>query len=116
MRELFIYYRIPVAKADEALAAVHTFQARLRVRHPGLMARLLRRSESEDSLQTWMEIYAFDPLLNPASPEHVEGPDRPEVSKGVNAACQSDIESEARCLSELIAGVRHTESFVPCAS
>ena len=115
MRELFIYYRIPVAKADEALAAVHTFQARLRVRHPGLVARLLRRSESEDSLQTWMEIYAFDPLLS-ASPEPVEGPAHPEVSKGVSAACQSDIESEARCLSELIAGVRHTESFVPCAS
>jgi len=35
MRELFIYYRIPVAKVDEALAAVHAFQARLRERHPG---------------------------------------------------------------------------------
>jgi hypothetical protein len=126
MRELFIYYRIPVAKADEALVAVHAFQARLRARHPGLVARLLRRSESEDSLQTWMEIYAFDPLLNPASTELVEGPAHPDPSipqdrvasrsKGVSAACQSDIESEARCLSELIAGVRHTESFVPCAS
>jgi hypothetical protein len=101
MRELFIYYRIPVTRADEALAAVHAFQARLRARHPGLVARLLRRPESEDSLQTWMEIYAFDPLLSQAR---------------LDAACQSDIESEARCLSELIAGVRHTESFVPCAS
>ena len=101
MRELFIYYRIPVARADEALAAVHALQARLRARHPGLVARLLRRCESEDSPQTWMEIYAFDPLLNPA---------------GVTPACQSDIESEARCLSELIAGERHTESFVSCAS
>ena len=100
MRELCIYYRIPVARADEALAAVHAFQARLRARHPGLATRLLRRCESEDSPQTWMEIYAFDPLLK----------------AGVSAACQSDIESEARCLSELIAGVRHTESFVPCAS
>ncbi len=101
MRELFIYYRIPVARADEALAAVHAFQARLRARYPGLVARLLRRSESQDSPQTWMEIYAFDPLMSAA---------------GVNAVCQSDIESEARCLSELIAGERHTESFVPCAS
>lgn len=101
MREMFIYYRIPVARADEALAAVHALQARLRARHPGLVARLLRRAESEDSLQTWMEIYAFDPLLNP---------------DGIDPACQSDIEFEARCLSALIAGERHTESFHPCAS
>jgi hypothetical protein len=100
MRELFIYYRIPVARADEALAAVHAFQARLRARHPGLAARVLRRPESEDSLQTWMEIYAFDPLLNAA---------------GVSAACESDVESEARCLSGMIAGARHIESFAPCA-
>ena len=101
MRELFIYYRIPVAKVDEALAAVHAFQARLRERHPGLNARLLCRPEPEDSLHTWMEIYAFDPTLNAA---------------GITAACQSDIESEAHCLAELIAGARHIESFVACAS
>jgi hypothetical protein len=101
MRELFIYYRIPVAKADEARAAVHAFQARLRARHMGLSARLLCRHEIEDSLQTWMEIYAFDPMLN---------------ASGITAACQSDIESEARCLDDLIAGARHTEGFVPCVS
>ena len=101
MRELFIYYRIPVAKVDEALAAVHAFQARLRERHPGLNARLLCRPEPKDSLHTWMEIYAFDPLLNPS---------------GITAACQSDIESEARCLDELIVGALHIEGFVPCAS
>jgi hypothetical protein len=101
MRELFIYYRIPVAKVDEALAAVHAFQARLRERHPGLSARLLCRPEPEDSLQTWMETYAFDPLLNAA---------------GITPDCQADIDSEARCLAELIAGTRHIEAFVACAS
>jgi hypothetical protein len=101
MRELFIYYRIPVAKVDEALAAVHAFQARLRARHAGLSARLLCRPEPEDSLQTWMEIYAFDPLPN---------------AVGITPECQADIESEARCLTGLIAGARHIETFIPCAS
>ncbi len=101
MRELFIYYRIPVAKADEALAAAHAFQARLCTRHPGLTARLMRRPEMYDSEQTWMEIYAFDPERKPG---------------GVTPECQSDIETEALCMAGLSAGARHTEVFVPCAS
>jgi hypothetical protein len=101
MRELFIYYRIPVAKAAAALAAALAFQARLQTRHPGLTARLLRHPEVQDDRQTWMEIYSCDPLLQPG---------------GVTPACQSDIESEARCMTDLIAGARHTEVFVPCAS
>ena len=42
MRELFIYYQIPVTQAVAARAQVDAFQARLRQRHPGLVTRLLR--------------------------------------------------------------------------
>jgi len=101
MRELFIYYRIPVVKAETALEAAHAFQARLCARHPGLTARLLRRPEVQDSQQTWMETYSFDPISS---------------AGGVTPECQSDIEREARCMNDLIAGARHTEVFVACAS
>jgi hypothetical protein len=101
MRELFIYYRIPLAKAEAARVAVEDFQARLRARHPGLRARLLRRPEHENNLQTWMETYAFDPTHDAA---------------GVSAACESDIAFEARGLADFIEGSRHVEGFVACAS
>ncbi|CAG1015844.1 hypothetical protein BURC_01072 [Burkholderiaceae bacterium] len=101
MRELFIYYRIEVAGAASALAAAQAFQQRLRDRHPGLTARLLRRPDDPtahaNDTQTWMEIYSFD-------------------DAGICAALQADIESEAAALATFMRGTRHTEVFVPCAS
>jgi len=101
MRELFIYYRIPVALAGTALEAALAFQARLRRRHPGLTARLLRRPDEQHDQQTWMETYAFHPDGQPA---------------GMTAGLQAEIAAEAAVLAPFTAGPRHTEVFVPCAS
>jgi len=101
MRELFIYYQIPVTQAVAARTQVDAFQARLRERHPGLVTRVLRRPESRDSQQTWMEIYSFDRAVN---------------AHGVSPALQAEIESEASCLAGIVDGTRHIEVFVECAS
>ena len=96
MRELFIYYRIPRAMAGAALDAALALQGRLRQRHPGLTARLLRRPDESNDQQTWMETYA--------------------LPTGVTPALEAEIAREALVLAGFIAGVRHTEVFVPCAS
>jgi hypothetical protein len=101
MRELFIYYQVPTAEADRARTAVEAFQQRLRQRFPRLIARLLRRPEEAKGLQTWMEVYALP-----------GAPDSPGVTEPIEAA----IAIEAKNLEGLIAGGRHIEVFVPCAS
>lgn len=105
MRELFIYYRIHLQAVPAAKAAVVAMQTRLRQLHPGLSARLLCRAEPDTALdaaptQTWMETYAIDPMTHPA---------------GITPELQAEIDAEARVLAAWIAGVRHTEAFLPCA-
>jgi len=101
VRELFIYYRIRVDAARAARGAVGTMQAQLTQRHPGLTARLLRRPDEHDQQQTWMEIYAMQRDGEPA---------------GVTPQIEADIAAAAAALAPFIAGTRHTEVFVPCAS
>ena len=103
MRELFVYYRVRAAQADAARVVALAFQAELRLRHPALTARLLRRNESapERGDETWMETYAIDPRIDAA---------------GVGAALQAEIETAARALEPFINGARHTEVFIACAS
>jgi hypothetical protein len=100
MRELFIYYRIPQAAAGAALEAALGLQQRLRRHHPGLTARLLRRPDGADDLQTWMETYAF----------------RAGDRCGVTPELEAEIAREALALAAFIEGARHIEVFVPCAS
>lgn len=100
MRELFIYYRSPVQHADAVSAVVHRFQAQLRLDHPGLMARLLRRPEASDGRITWMETYSIATM---------------NAGPALDDTLQREIESRAAELSAFIDGVRHTEVFVPCA-
>ena len=99
MRELFVYYRVRPADAVEALAAVRRLHAQLRSDRPGLCARLLRRTDDDHELQTWMETYATDPPHD-----------------GISAEWQADIEASARVLAPFIQGTRHTEVFIACAS
>ena len=101
MRELFIYYRLRSIDAAAAQAAVHTYQAALRAHHPPLIARLLRRPEETDGYQTWMETYTIDPLREPA---------------GISPELQAEIERHAQSLAPWLAGPRHTEVFIACAS
>jgi hypothetical protein len=95
VRELFIYYRATQENASVLRAEVSRMQTELRVRHPGLQARLLRRPEAADGLHTWMETYA--------SPD------------GIDDALQGVIETAALALSPWIVGARHVERFIACA-
>lgn len=95
MRELFVYYRVRSNKAAAARAAVLRLHAQLRCDHPQLSARLLRRPDEENGLQTWMEIYMAE--------------------LGITDDIQARIEAGAHALLPLLAGPRHTEVFIPCA-
>ncbi len=106
MRELFIYYRVTEAHAAPARAAAVAMQARLTQAHPQLLMRLLRRAETVDDNQTWMETYATDPA-------HTQG------AAGIDSALQSSIQAAALDLQPWLASPRHVEvfeAFTPCAS
>lgn len=96
MRTLFIYYRIAVTRAVPALQAVQEMQARLRERHAGLKAELLRRPEEKDGMQTWLEIYSH--------------------AGGVSPELEAEIAQAAEPVrQDWIQGPRYVEAFVPCA-
>lgn len=101
MRELFVYYRVPVEAATAALAEVRDLQADLRAANPGLVVRLLRRPAQTGGTETWMETYAIESVVDPA---------------GVSAALESAIEAQAARRLTCIEGPRHVEVFLACAS
>ena len=94
MRELFVYYRVDPAAAAAARDAVAAMQARLRARHPGLLARLLARADDGATTQTWMETYAL-----------------PSSRDGVDRRIEVAIETEAAAWAALRSGPRHVEAF-----
>jgi hypothetical protein len=97
-RRLFIYYRVDVARAQGALAAVGRMQAALCARHAGLRAELLRRPGSTDSEVTVMETYTLD------------------APSGIGERLQAEIEAAAaQALAGWLSGARHVEVFEPCA-
>jgi len=95
--ELFIYYRAEPARVEAVAGAVQQMQAQLCDAHPGLQARLLRRPDVRDGLQTWMEIYRL-----------------PEGTSPV--ALAAAIERAAESLQAQLTGRRHVEHFAECAS
>ena len=101
MRELFVYYRVAADRAEQAVTAALAMQAQLQHAHPQLRMRLLRRPEATAGQQTWMETYATDASGTP---------------DGIDLRLQAAIESAAVALQPWIAGPRHTEVFIPCAS
>ena len=94
MRELFVYYRIDDGAASAARDAVEAMQERLRVAHPGLVARLLVRDDDASTPQTWMETYAL-----------------PGSSAGADRHVEAAVEAEAAAWASLRAGPRHVEAF-----
>ena len=86
MVDLYVYYKVRDEHAERLAPLVCSLQAR--VIQPG-HARLLRRPDSKDGLQTWMEVYpgvaaAFPALLERAAADAglaplTEGPRRTEV-------------------------------------
>ncbi len=89
MVELYIYYRVRDEHATVLAVRVRAMQALLRSTQ-GVAGRLLRRPDTREGLQTWMEVY-------------------PAAASGFDAAL-------ARALTDadvpaLIEGERHIEVF-----
>lgn len=58
---LYIYFRVPRARAAELQPALQDMQDRLRAMMPGLAAALMRRSDEDPAADsTWMEVYHFN--------------------------------------------------------
>jgi Domain of unknown function (DUF4936) len=93
--ELYVYYRVAQAHVQAAQQTVRDFQHRLRQQHPGLVARVLRRSQEHSDGVTLMEIYAFDDGRN----------------TGIDPALHSRIEQAAAALTPLLSSPRQTEAF-----
>ena len=109
MREAFIYYRIHMNQIEMARHEILAFQARMVAVFPGLVARLLQRAdgraEAGGEHQTWMEHYRIDAVDSMST--------QPGLTPEVLARIEHDATAQ---LSRWIAGPRHTEMFIPCAS
>jgi hypothetical protein len=93
-REIYVYWKVPVAQAPAAHAAAAALLQRLRTELPGLEMRLLRRAEEGGERVTFMETYRA-PL------------------PGVTPALQALIEAQATAAYAGIgAPARHVEAFV----
>ena len=103
-RELYVYYRVATRDADALRLAVNAMHDRLRRTHPGLQARLLRRTDALTGEDTWMETYAMPSSIG-----------APEAAVGVGDELCARIGHEASAWQHLRAGPRHTEVFEPCA-
>ena len=92
--ELFVYYQVAEGQAAAAQQDIHTLQAALQQRWPGLEARLLKRGDqAADGQQTWMEVY--------------------RTSTGLTPQAVTDILSRMAEAPAGRLGPRHTEHFVP---
>lgn len=89
--ELYVYYRVPAAAAEQARAEVLAAHAALRDVWPALTSRCLQRSENRDEMRTWMEIH------------HQPG--------GLDAATMANICAMLSPWPSARAGPRHTEIF-----
>ena len=86
MIDLYVYYKVREEHAERLASLVIAFQATMR---EAGAARLLRRPESKDGLQTWMEVYPEVPedfadaletaALGAGFAGLIEGPRRVEV-------------------------------------
>lgn len=57
-RELFVYWKVAAARADEAHAAAVAMLQALRGSQPTLKSRLMRRAEESGEQRTFMETYS----------------------------------------------------------
>lgn len=93
---VYVYYRVRLADAAAAIAAVRSFQAGLAVALPGLRCRLAQRVEQGGELLTLMETYGHP--------------------GGLGTAWRLETESLAQTqLAPWTVGQRHVEVFEACA-
>jgi hypothetical protein len=100
--DLYIYYRVPRARAQQLQAQVNAMQAKLRVEH-GVAVALKKRPQADkadktggdaaEPLDTWMEVYL-------AVPDDFEN----TLQQAFDAAAYAG----------LIDGTRHIEYFLDC--
>lgn len=90
----FVYYKVGAADAQACVDAALALHAKLRARHAGLQAALLRRpAEGSDGCVTLMETYS-----------------------GLEADTLAEVEAHAQAaLKRWTVGARHCERFLPCA-
>lgn len=91
MSQLYIYYRVREDNAARLAPIIKAMQAGL------AQGEVLRRPDSKDGMQTWMEVY-------------------PSADDAFSQRLASAV--EAHGLAALIEGPRHVETFVelpPCA-
>jgi hypothetical protein len=98
MIELFIYYRVPAQRSQEAKRILLQWQRALNAAHPELRARLLMRPDAGEGLQTWMETYALSSTGTDAA----------------HTALRALLEQGPAELQSCIVAGRHVEVFVPC--
>jgi hypothetical protein len=101
-RRWFIYYRVPAARRNEVLAALQAAQAELRVRCPGLWARVMQRADTAAASVelTLMECY---------------GSEAPALGLSDDAVRAAIAETVAPQVAPWLIGERHAEVFDPCA-
>lgn len=92
--DLYIYYRVPVDKADLLEQQALELQAHLSLQHQ-VATELKRRPLDKDGMHTWMEVYLD-------VPEHFDS----LLQEAVTASG----------LPALITGPRHTEHFLDYSS
>ena len=92
-RELFIYWKVPLAQAEAAHGAAAALMQALAQSQPALQVRLLRRADEGGDKATFMETYRAP-------------------APGVTAAMQAAIQAEAeRAFAALGLPARHVEAF-----
>lgn len=96
--ELYVYYRVPAGRLAEAVSAAQAMQQGLVRDRPGLVARLLRRTDAAAGADevTLMETYALPGGLD----------------EGFAAVLDA---AAAPWSAALGAGARHAERFAPLA-
>ncbi|HSB26004.1 MAG TPA: DUF4936 family protein [Burkholderiaceae bacterium] len=95
--ELYVYYRVAASDWQRAADAVRDFQQQLCLAHRGLIARVLRRSDSTIDEVTLMEIYAL-----------ADG-----QSRGIDDDLRRRIDRAAAVLTPWLTGSRQVEVFEP---
>jgi len=95
-RELFIYWRVAPEALAAAGAAMQAWQAGLCTGHPGLQARLYRRSDTAEGHATVMETYAM-----------------PGVGGIDDTLQRSIVEQGGKTVETWCLGTRHVEVFEP---
>jgi hypothetical protein len=96
--DLYIYYRVPSARAQQLHGKVKAVQAVLQARF-GIAGGLKRRPGEQDGLQTWMEVY-----------EHIPPGHEAEFTRALERALDD------AGIPALIEGARHVERFEDVAT